>query len=63
VGPIGEDKLVTLQDLRDALHYYRTEGNEKYIRYCVRPIESAIAHIPKFGYLILLQTAYATVPS
>lgn len=47
VGPIDEKNLVTLQDLRDALHYYKSEGNEKYLRYCIRPLEEAIAHIPK----------------
>ena len=47
VGPITEKNLVTLQDLRDALHYYKAEKNEKFIRYCVRPLEEAIAHIPK----------------
>ena len=47
VGPIDEKNLVTLQDLRDALHYYKTEKNEKYLRHCIRPLEEAITHIPK----------------
>jgi H/ACA ribonucleoprotein complex subunit 4 len=47
VGPIGEEHLVTLQDLKDAVHYYKTEQNDKYLRYCIKPLEVAIDHIPK----------------
>jgi len=45
------DNLVTLQDLEDAYHYYKSEGNEKFIRYCVLPIESALAHVKKVWVL------------
>jgi H/ACA ribonucleoprotein complex subunit 4 len=47
VGPITEKGLVSLQDLRDALHYLKAEQNEKYIRHCLRPLEEAVIHIPK----------------
>jgi H/ACA ribonucleoprotein complex subunit 4 len=47
VGPLGEDRLVTLQDLTDAMHYYRTAKNERFIRHCIKPLETALAHIPK----------------
>lgn len=46
-GPFREDDhLVTLNDLQDALHFYR-EGNEKFLRYCLQPIENAVSHLPK----------------
>ncbi len=59
-GPFDESTIVTLQDLADALHYYKKEknnknsknssnfsNNEKFIRYCIKPVEAAIAHLPK----------------
>jgi H/ACA ribonucleoprotein complex subunit 4 len=46
-GPFTEeDDLVTLNDLQDAYHYYR-EGNDKFIRHCIQPIEHAVVHLPK----------------
>jgi len=47
-GPFGEgDSLVTLDDLRDALHYYKEEGSPKYLLHCIQPIENAVKHLPK----------------
>ncbi|MBN2111780.1 RNA-guided pseudouridylation complex pseudouridine synthase subunit Cbf5 [Candidatus Woesearchaeota archaeon] len=46
-GPFKEEDSVTLQDLADALWYYRNEKNEKFIRKCIQPIESAVTHLPK----------------
>jgi len=45
-GPFNESTLFTLQDVTDALHYYK-KGNEKFIRKVIQPIENAIAHLPK----------------
>ncbi len=45
-GPFTEEKLVTLQDLTDAYHYYN-EGNEKYLRTLILPMEEATQHLPK----------------
>ena len=46
-GPFTEqDKLVTLNDLQDALVYYK-EGNETYLRYMLQPIENVLGYIPK----------------
>lgn len=42
-----EDHLVTLQDLIDALAYWREEGNEKFLRYCIWPVERAVRDLPK----------------
>ncbi|MBR9676688.1 RNA-guided pseudouridylation complex pseudouridine synthase subunit Cbf5 [Candidatus Woesearchaeota archaeon] len=50
-GPFNEDTIVTLQDLSDAYHYYKTENNEKLIRKIVQPVEAAIEHIPKVWVL------------
>ncbi|MBN2454857.1 RNA-guided pseudouridylation complex pseudouridine synthase subunit Cbf5 [Candidatus Woesearchaeota archaeon] len=46
-GPFKEDTLVTLQDLKDAYYYYKEEGNEKYLRKIIQPVENAAVHIPK----------------
>jgi H/ACA ribonucleoprotein complex subunit 4 len=46
-GPFDEKTLVTLQDLKDAYHYYKKEGNDAYLRHCIQPIENAVAHLPK----------------
>ncbi len=42
-----EDNLVTLNDLQDALHFYKEENNDKFLRYCIQPIENALKHLPK----------------
>ncbi len=47
-GPFDEThNLVTLNDLQDALHYYKEEDNDTYLRYCIQPIENAVAHLAK----------------
>ncbi len=46
-GPFREDTLCTLQDLADAFHFYKNEGNEKFMRKIIQPIESAVVHLPK----------------
>ncbi len=50
-GPFDESTLVTLQDLADAYWYLKNEGNEKFIRFCVKPIEFAVQHLPKVWVL------------
>ncbi len=50
VGPFNENTLVTLQDLTDAFYYYE-QGNEKYLHYCMQPIENAVKHLPKIYVL------------
>ena len=49
VGPFREDDgtLATLHDLADAYQYYKNEGNDKYIRKIILPVETAVSHIPK----------------
>lgn len=47
-GPFTEkDNLITLNDLEDAYYYYKEENNDKFLRYCLQPIENAIIHLPK----------------
>jgi len=51
-GPFNEStNLVTLQDLTDAFYYYKEEENEKYLKYCIQPIENAVKHLPKIYVL------------
>ncbi|MFH1439697.1 MAG: PUA domain-containing protein [Candidatus Woesearchaeota archaeon] len=40
-------ELCTLQDLADAFHYYKTEGNDKFLRKLIQPVENAVRHLPK----------------
>jgi H/ACA ribonucleoprotein complex subunit 4 len=42
VGPFEDSNTVTLQELTDAFHYWKEEGNEKYLRHCVRPVEESV---------------------
>jgi len=47
-GPMTEkDNLVTLNDLSDAYHFYKEENNDKFLRYCIQPIEKALKFMPK----------------
>ena len=47
-GPFREeDNLITLNDLDDAYYYYKEEGNDKYIRYCIQNPENALKYLPK----------------
>jgi H/ACA ribonucleoprotein complex subunit 4 len=46
-GPFDEETLITLQDLADAYWYWKEQGNEKYIRYCIKPVEYAVQHLAK----------------
>ena len=46
-GPFGESSLFTLQDLADSYHYWKEEGNEKFIRKVIQPVENAVSHLPK----------------
>ncbi|MBU1111606.1 MAG: RNA-guided pseudouridylation complex pseudouridine synthase subunit Cbf5 [archaeon] len=51
-GPLTEkDNLVTLNDLKDAMHYWKEEGNDKYLRYCIKPIENALSRLKKVWVL------------
>lgn len=45
-GPFSEKDWVTLQDLEDAFAFWK-EGNEKFLRYCIKPVEFAVQHLPK----------------
>ncbi|OEC88044.1 MULTISPECIES: RNA-guided pseudouridylation complex pseudouridine synthase subunit Cbf5 [Methanobacterium] len=47
-GPFTEDEtLTTLQDLTDAYHIWKEEGDESFIRDCILPMELAVKHLPK----------------
>jgi len=47
-GPFTEkDNLITLNDLQDAYYYHQEENNDKFLRYCIQPIENAVNHLPK----------------
>ena len=51
VACFTEESLVTLNDIKDSLWYYQNEGNEKYIRHVIQPIEFGVRHIPKIWVL------------
>lgn len=50
-GPFTLDTSVTLQDLEDALWYWKNERNDKFLRRCIQPIESAVKHLAKVWIL------------
>lgn len=50
-GPFNFDTTITLQDLEDAIWYWKHENNEKLLRHCIQPIETAVAHLPKIWIL------------
>lgn len=45
-GPFKYHTTVTLQDIEDAL-WYLEQGNEKFIRHCIQPVENGVGHLPK----------------
>jgi H/ACA ribonucleoprotein complex subunit 4 len=46
-GPFNESTLVTLHDLTDAYWFYKNEGNDKFLRHVIQPVENAVEHMPK----------------
>lgn len=46
-GPFNESKIWSLQDLTDAYHYYKAQGNEKFLRAMLEPIEKGAEHLGK----------------
>lgn len=47
-GPFTErDNLVTLNDLQDAYYLYQEENNNKFLRHCLQPVETAIKYLSK----------------
>jgi H/ACA ribonucleoprotein complex subunit 4 len=46
-GPFNESTIVTLQQLQDAYIFWKEENDEKQIRKCIQPVESAVKHLPK----------------
>lgn len=57
-GPFKLEESITLQDLEDAYALWKQEGNEKFIRHCIKPVETAVAHLPK---VFILDNAVATI--
>ncbi len=50
-GPFQSKDWVTLQDLEDAFAYYNESNNDKFLRYCVKPMEFAVNHLAKIWIL------------
>jgi H/ACA ribonucleoprotein complex subunit 4 len=46
-GPFTERTLVTLQDLKDAYVFWKEDGDESELRRVIRPMESAVSHLPR----------------
>ncbi len=46
-GKFGEDMCYTLQDLLDAYIFWREDGEEEYLRKIIKPMELAVADLPK----------------
>lgn len=50
-GPFKIKDTFTLQDLTDAYHYYKVEGNDKFLRKILMPVEKAVKHLGKVNIL------------
>jgi H/ACA ribonucleoprotein complex subunit 4 len=47
-GPFNEStQMTTLQDLTDAYHYYKADGDETKLRELIHPPEFGVSHLPK----------------
>ncbi|MBT3406798.1 RNA-guided pseudouridylation complex pseudouridine synthase subunit Cbf5 [Candidatus Woesearchaeota archaeon] len=46
-GPFDESTCHSLQELQDAFAFWKTEGNDAYIRKIIQPMESAVEHLGK----------------
>ncbi len=46
-GPFSFDTTVTLQDLEDAVYYWKEKGNDTFLKKLIVPVESAVVHMPK----------------
>lgn len=47
-GPFKEDETkVTLQDIVDAVHFWKEKGDESSVRKIVQPMEKSVEHLPK----------------
>ncbi|MFT4282843.1 MAG: RNA-guided pseudouridylation complex pseudouridine synthase subunit Cbf5 [Candidatus Woesearchaeota archaeon] len=45
-GPFTEEKIVTLQDLADAFHYFK-QGDDSHLKRIILPIEEGVKHLKK----------------
>ncbi len=50
-GPFSFDTTTTLQDLEDAIWYFKEQKNDKFLKKIIQPIENAVAHLPKIWIL------------
>ncbi|NLI62288.1 MAG: RNA-guided pseudouridylation complex pseudouridine synthase subunit Cbf5 [Methanosarcinaceae archaeon] len=46
-GPFDETHMTTLQELTDAVYFWKNEKDESLIRKIILPMESAFSHLPK----------------
>ena len=46
-GPFDESSAFTLHELTDANYLWKKQGNEKFIRKVIQPVENGVMHIPK----------------
>jgi len=47
MGKFDEGSIVNLHDLKDAYHFWKEDGEEKYLRKAVQPMEAGLAHLPR----------------
>ncbi len=51
VGPFNESTICTLQDVADAYHFYKTDGDDSLLKKVILPVEHAVKHLPKIWVL------------
>ena len=46
-GPFDESTLFTMHELTDAYYFWKEEGNDKFLRKAIQPVENGVKHLPK----------------
>lgn len=46
-GGFNLQNSVTMQDLEEAYWFWKNENNEKFLRHCIKPVESSVVHLGK----------------
>jgi H/ACA ribonucleoprotein complex subunit 4 len=58
VGPLTEEESATLQDLSDAYHFWKEDGEDKLLKKYLLPVERAVEHLPK---IVVRDSAVAAI--
>lgn len=57
-GPFNEDNLVNVYELKDAMHFYKEDGKDQFIKAAIQPVEKAVEHLHKVW---IMDSAVSTI--